>query len=31
LKPGGRIVISDILRSGEMPEEIRRNPAAYTG
>jgi SAM-dependent methyltransferase len=31
LKPGGRIVISDILRSGEMPEEIRNNPAAYTG
>ena len=31
LKPGGRIVISDILRSGEMPEEIRSNPAAYTG
>jgi arsenite methyltransferase len=31
LKPGGRIVISDILRSGEMPEEIRSNPAAYIG
>jgi len=31
LRPGGRIVISDILRSGEMPEEIRSNPAAYTG
>jgi len=31
LKPGGRIVISDILRSGEIPEEIRNNPAAYTG
>ena len=31
LKPGGRIVISDILRSGEMPEEIRSNPAAHTG
>jgi arsenite methyltransferase len=31
LKPGGRIIISDILRSGEMPEEIRSNPAAYTG
>jgi hypothetical protein len=27
---GGRIII-DILRSGEMPEEIRSNPAAYTG
>jgi SAM-dependent methyltransferase len=31
LKPGGRIVISDILRSGEIPEELRNNPAAYTG
>ena len=31
LKPGGRIIISDILRSGEIPEEIRNNPAAYTG
>jgi arsenite methyltransferase len=31
LKPGGRIIISDILRSGEIPEEIRANPAAYTG
>ncbi len=31
LKLGGRIIISDILRSGEMPEEIRSNPAAYTG
>jgi ubiquinone/menaquinone biosynthesis C-methylase UbiE len=31
LRLGGRIIISDILRSGEMPEEIRSNPAAYTG
>ena len=31
LKPGGRIVISDILRSGEIPQAIRDNPAAYTG
>jgi arsenite methyltransferase len=31
LKPGGRIVISDILRSGEIPDAIRNNPAAYTG
>lgn len=31
LKPGGRIVISDILRSGAIPEEIRNHPAAYTG
>ncbi len=31
LKPGGRIIISDILRSGTIPQEIRNNPAAYTG
>lgn len=31
LKPGGRIVISDILRSREIPAELRENPAAYTG
>jgi arsenite methyltransferase len=31
LKPGGRIIISDILRSREIPEELKNNPAAYTG
>jgi arsenite methyltransferase len=31
LKPGGRISISDVLRSGELPEAIRNDPAAYTG
>ena len=31
LKPGGRVIISDILRSGEIPEEIKRDPDAYTG
>jgi len=31
LKSGGRIIISDVLRSGEIPEELRNNPAAYTG
>ena len=31
LKPGGRVSISDILRSGEIPQEIRDDPAAYTG
>jgi len=30
LKPGGRIIISDILRSGEIPESLRNDPAAYT-
>jgi len=31
LKPGGRMVISDVLRSGKIPDELRNNPAAYTG
>lgn len=31
LKPGGRISISDVLSSGELPEEIKENPLAYTG
>ncbi len=31
LKPGGRISISDVLRSGEIPEDLKNNPAAYTG
>jgi arsenite methyltransferase len=31
LKPGGRIMISDVLRCGEIPEELRNDPAAYTG
>jgi arsenite methyltransferase len=31
LRPGGRIVISDILSYGTFPQEIRNNPAAYTG
>jgi arsenite methyltransferase len=31
LKPGGRIVISDVLRSGTISEELRNSPAAYTG
>ena len=30
LKPGGRIIISDILRSGDIPKEIMDNPDAYT-
>ncbi len=31
LKPGGRISISDVLKSGEIPEDIMNDPAAYTG
>ena len=30
LKPGGRMVISDVLRSGEIPERIKNDPSAYT-
>jgi arsenite methyltransferase len=31
LKPGGRVSISDVLSSQEIPKEIRDNPSAYTG
>ncbi len=31
LKPGGRLAISDILRGGELPQEIKADPAAYSG
>jgi SAM-dependent methyltransferase len=31
LKPGGRISISDVLRSGEIPREIKEDTSAYTG
>jgi SAM-dependent methyltransferase len=30
LKPGGRIVVSDILRQGVLPEALRTDPEAYT-
>lgn len=29
LKPGGRIVISDIVLEGELPDEVRKSAAAY--
>jgi len=29
LRPGGRMVISDIVSDGEMPREIRENPDAW--
>jgi SAM-dependent methyltransferase len=31
LKPGGRMVISDVLRSGEIPQALQNDPTAYTG
>lgn len=31
LRPGGRIAISDILRCGDVPAEVRDNPSAYSG
>jgi SAM-dependent methyltransferase len=31
LRPHGRMIISDVLRSGDIPEELRKSPAAYTG
>ena len=30
LKPGGRISISDVMLSGQVPQEIRQDPEAYT-
>lgn len=31
LKPGGRVVISDIVLKGELPEEIKNNKGAWAG
>lgn len=31
LKPGGRLLISDLVTEGELPEEIRKNFAAWAG
>jgi SAM-dependent methyltransferase len=30
LRPGGRVLISDVLRSGDIPDEQKDDPAAYT-
>ena len=31
LKPGGRIMVSDIVTDGELPEEVRQDPEAWAG
>ncbi len=31
LKPGGRICISDVLRSKDIPQDLKDDPAAYAG
>ena len=31
LKPGGRVMVSDIVLTGELPENIRNSLAAYAG
>lgn len=31
LKPGGRVLISDIITEGELPEEVKKNLKAWAG
>jgi len=31
LKPGGRMMVSDIVLDGELPEQVKNSVAAYTG
>jgi arsenite methyltransferase len=31
LKPGGRLMVSDIVLDGELPEQVKDSVAAYTG
>lgn len=31
LKPGGKILVSDIVTTGELPEEVKNDPLAWSG
>ncbi|MCK9295983.1 MAG: arsenite methyltransferase [Desulfobulbaceae bacterium] len=31
LKPGGRLAVSDVVRTAEMPDSVKKNLAMYTG
>jgi hypothetical protein len=31
LKPGGRMMVSDIVLDSELPEQVKNSVAAYTG
>jgi arsenite methyltransferase len=31
LKPGGRIMVSDIVLQGDLPDDVRKSAAAYAG